>query len=362
MKLNVLTKILVVAFIVFSAMLFIACRNNDNNLSVVNEYYENGNIKKTIRNIKGKPLIIYSYDDTGNLLTTTKIDERYKNGNAKKALIYDSEEKLKEIEEYYKNGKIKSEENYDADGNLSSIHEYDNNEKLKKFSSYRKDGRLISFDEYVEQYKLEKYYYHYNSNDSDGKLVYVVKSVGNIQSFYDEYGILLKVYEYDEYGYGNEVKRLEYEYDEINGKISKVYEYEYESKYPKKVQEYGDDGKISKVYEYDNNGYIQKILQYSKGAFVRNLLETVQCVYDGLLTNAVLVGDATTFEEDFGSVESKIWRKGDSLPSDLKQKAKQGGYKFIAIKSAKGGYYWFRYYNGEWFFAANRLEQVELQK
>jgi hypothetical protein len=120
----------------------------------------------------------------------------------------------------------------------------------------------------------------------------------------------------------------------------------------KKITKYDNDGKLSKVKEYDERGDTKKISEYSKGTFVRNLLETVQCVYDGLLTYALLIRDATTFDEFFeGGVESATWRKTNysELSADLKQKATQGGYKFIAIKILKDGYYNYRYYNGEWF-------------
>jgi hypothetical protein len=136
-----------------------------------------------------------------------------------------------------------------------------------------------------------------------------------------------------------------------NGKLTEINEF-YENGNKKKCSEYDSDGKLSKIIEFDENKNTKKILQYSKGTFVKNLFETVECVYKGLLTHAQFIRDAATYDEMFErSVESSIWRKDvyNSLPSALKQKAAQAGYKFIAIKSAESGYYGFRYYNGEWF-------------
>ncbi|MCL1948013.1 MAG: hypothetical protein FWF51_12825, partial [Chitinivibrionia bacterium] len=278
------------------------------------EYYSDGKMKK---------MSIYEGDKL------SAVNEYYENGKIKSKSTYDNEGDEK-YEEYYENGKLKKEIEIVNFGKISLVTEYDENGKLK--SECSRSGPWSDCKEYYENGKIKSKSTYDNVETYDEKS----ESVKYVVIEYDQNGKIKKTSVYDDF---------------LNGKLETVLEY-YENGKIKKSSVYGNDGKISEIYELDENQNLQKILQYSKGAFVRNLLETVQCVYNGLLTNAMLIRDATIFEKFFGSVESKIWRKDNSLPSDLKQKATQSGYKFIAIKTSEGTYYWFRYYNGEWFFAA----------
>jgi len=325
--------------------------DNDGNVGIADEFHHNEMPKRmSVYNSNGKLVGVIEFDENGNILRDTEMNE----------------DGTKTVEEFDKNGNLVKFSEYGNDGKLSKITEYDQNGKVRKFSVYNGDENVFV-----------AYEFHDNGNSKiaslfniNGKLVIVP---GNLRRSTEMHEDGTKtVEEFDKNGktvkrsvYGGEFVFVAYEFHDngnpkgasvynSNGKLVRIEERD-ENGNLVKFSEYGNDGKLSKITEYDQNGKVRKISEYSKGVFVRNLLEGgVQCVFDGRLTYAILMRNTAIFEEQFGDVNDKIWRRSNCLPPDLRRRAEQGGYSFVAIRGTGSGYASFRRHNGEWFGRSSR--------
>ena len=255
----------------------------------LSEYDKNGNETKSIsydENGEVKSYTAYEYDEKGNLIKEASYDaagalqvyyvyEYDEDGYILKETRYDANDVKRSCTEYFENttnenkyfsGKERRSESYSSDGSLSGITEYNRNGNVVKAEQYI-SGKLYAIKEmeYDESGNLIKS----SSYDADRKFT------GYSVYGYNESGKRIKISEYDGddklTGY-TEIKRngdyilSETVYDGDGNKTEYTEYLENTSDYntysrKKRYEEY-KNGKLAELEEYNENGEITKQISY----------------------------------------------------------------------------------------------------
>lgn len=255
------------------------------------EYDEDGKkIKETSYKEDGSISMIYryEYDEKGNLTKEARYDETEtlrayevyeydENGYVLKNTRYSASGVKTGYTEYFENttyankyAEERRSESYDSDGNLSSVYEYNKNGETTKSENYRngklwsaeeneydESGNLIKSSSYDADRKFTSYsVYGYNES---GKRIKISKydGSGTLTEYTEikrdgEYILSETVYDGD----GSKTKYTEYlentsDYNTYSRK--KRYE-EYKNGKLAELEEYNEDGRITKQISYDGEG------------------------------------------------------------------------------------------------------------
>lgn len=343
------------------------------------EYDEKGNLTKEARYDETETLRayeVYEYDENGYVLKNTRYSasgvktgytEYFENttyankyAEERRSESYDSDGNLSSVYEYNKNGETTKSENY-RNGKLWSAeeNEYDESGNLIKSSSYDADRKFTSYSVYGynesgKRIKISKY-------DGSGTLTEYteIKRDGEYilsETVYDGDGSKTQYTEYLEntpdYNTYSRTKRYErYE----NGKLAELEEYNEDGRITKRTSYDGDgnkklyeeyvtlkvkhngyegtttdtktreiynDGKLEHrtEYEYDENGNRIKTSEYDGDG---KLTEYTEAKYDGerILSETVYDGsgklaELTEYNEDEKKLKHSIYKNG-SLESYL---------------------------------------------
>lgn len=343
------------------------------------EYDEKGNLTKEARYDETETLRayeVYEYDENGYVLKNTRYSasgvktgytEYFENttyankyAEERRSESYDSDGNLSSVYEYNKNGETTKSENYrngklwsaeeneyDESGNLIKSSSYDADRKFTSYSvyGYNESGKRIKISkydgsgtltEYTEIKRDGEYILSETVYDGDGNKTEYTEYLENTSDYntysrkkrYEEYknGKLAELEEYNEDG--GITKRTSYDGDGNKTMYTeyitlKVKHNGYEgTTTDTKTRETYNDGKLEHrtEYEYDENGNRTKISEYDGDG---KLIEYTETKYDGerILSESRYDGNGkltalTEYNENEKKLKHSIYKNG-SLESYL---------------------------------------------